>query len=342
MTDFTNIRVRGRTLQLVASDYTKTSVKTIKKAAPYLLSTKKSRYPVMRKHCPQGETLYKHHVQLPGDIYDLKDLLVNGGHSIYEHDILYKYRYLIDAGIYCKMPTGPTLVFDIEVMNPRGTPDPRKDAIVAISWACGGEQGVICGLNSGIGNEDINNPKIGPEGYVLREFEKLIKKLNPTIITGYNIFDFDLPYIEARLGHDLRIPGGYFKRFNKQKAKYEYEGFACQFIDLYLLTKMRAPSMPDYKLDTVCHKLFGIGKTEDAGMPTAEMIEKGVLEEYALRDAEITMMLWEYFEPLLKGLIDLCGYPVQNVAMFSSGNFVEMYLIRKSVEQELWVPNKNT
>lgn len=155
--------------------------------------------------------------------------------EIYEADILFRYRFLSDYGLSgykwiraegtpIKTDTVKTnikieadsleevdipqntdlryMAIDIETISNVGVPDSRKDIIGMISFSFSPKfnkfkELVIVSKN--VRNQNENVKSFGNEKDMLQEFLKIVEMYDPDIIAGYNINNFDFPYILERL-----------------------------------------------------------------------------------------------------------------------------------------------
>ncbi|MBI4174067.1 MAG: ribonuclease H-like domain-containing protein [Candidatus Aenigmarchaeota archaeon] len=180
--------------------------------------------------------LYKITITNPQDVPKMKDQLLSGKlvEEVYEADILFKYRFMVDFGIFGmgwaeaeaeRVNTAVSkitsfraesikpidkienvalnyLAFDIECVpsDPRKPLDSKKDPIVMISCSFypdfRGKRNVVLVARPFFG-EGIQG--FSTEKEMLEEFLKIIESYDPDIITGYNINGFDFPYLVERL-----------------------------------------------------------------------------------------------------------------------------------------------
>jgi DNA polymerase I len=170
----------------------------------------------------------------PSHVADVREHLRSSGlvEDIYEADILFKYRFMVDFGLYGMKwiraegkPVKTTTVkcsaircenirpvevmedaslkylsFDIECLISEGMPDSKRDKIILISLsfepAFNGVKDMV------ILAKHVSIPGATPcsdEKEMLEKFKETIKKYDPDILTGYNIEGFDLPYIFDRM-----------------------------------------------------------------------------------------------------------------------------------------------
>ncbi|MBU0756798.1 MAG: hypothetical protein KKF44_01920 [Nanoarchaeota archaeon] len=153
------------------------------------------------------------------------------------------------------------------------------------------------------------------EKSMLEEFRKMIVELDPDIITGWNVVDFDLNVlerafrknnIEFNIGRDdVRSRIRTFKSFFKDSVA-NISGRIV--LDGISLMKMSFISFEDYKLQTAAHHILGEEKSETfENVNKGEEIERFFIEDkerlvkYNLLDAKLVYDILDR-----KKLIDLC------------------------------------
>ena len=164
----------------------------------------------------EGIPLARVDAQVPADVPGIRDGLHQLGLKTYEADVRFAMRYLIDRGIKGSIAiqgealpgTGTDLAFDNPATMPgtaRVTPrvlsfdietDPQTDRLLAI--ACYGQDRE----NKLVDEVVIVDPagRTMPEHAVgvvnerqaLLHFQKLVERLDPDVLTGWNVIDFDL------------------------------------------------------------------------------------------------------------------------------------------------------
>ncbi len=168
----------------------------------------------------------------PSKVPEIRNFLLDKGMDVYEADIFFKYRFMVDHNIkgmeWAEVKTTKTftktvsipsykiknikpidktgnselryLSFDIECVskNPDRLPDAKTDPVIIISLAFNrnyhGKKTMVLSLKNSEGCKGFNG-----EEKMLKEFLEIIKEYDPDIITGYNVNNFDLPYIFERL-----------------------------------------------------------------------------------------------------------------------------------------------
>ncbi len=281
----------------------------------------------------------------PKDVPAMREkILALGVKDIFEADILFKYRFMIDHGLYgmqwidaectrtstkvSKVPayhatkiepvekqgnaTVKIMSIDIECVSgdAKRAPDAKKDPIVLVSLAFhpehkGKKTAVFVGKN--FSGENIRG--FASEKEMLEELAKTIDEYDPDIVTGYNINNFDLPYIMERLRQNrlpLAIGRSDKPMFGKTTgASFEFVIPGRAVFDPYQILK-RDPwlKFQRYDLNTVVKKLLDEQKhdveySEMASLwnGSREGLERFI--EYARKDAELPLRL-----VVEKGLMD--------------------------------------
>lgn len=155
---------------------------------------------------------------------------------IFEADILFKYRFMADKGLYgmrwyevdgtsirtettktkIKMkaksfkeiekedyPNFKYLSFDLEILlNERGIPSPETDPIILLSMffypAFNGKNTLVLSSKK---TKNMGEDVLGfiSEKEMLKKFLDIVDRYDPDFFVGYNINGFDLPFLEKRL-----------------------------------------------------------------------------------------------------------------------------------------------
>jgi len=266
--------------------------------------------------------------------------------NIYEADILFKYRFLIDYGlhgmdwvdvecnkIFTKTVKCPAfkikkikriekdrnsqlkyLSFDIECIPKDFTksPDPKRDQIILISMSFEPKYKnkktlVLCKKMIKAGKNVLC---FSEEKEMLKKFSEIIDEFDPDIITGYNIEDFDLPYILERFKQNKLAAT--FGRCTDKPVFSRKVGISYQcnisgriIVDSYqILKKDPWIKFMHYDLNTVAKELLGEGKIDIKYRDMdkywngdEEKIKKFI--SYAEKDAELALRI-----VLEKGLIN--------------------------------------
>lgn len=213
---------------------------------------------------------YRIYVSNPADVPKLSDAFSAYG-DIYEYDIPFSKRYLIDNSITplrnmifsveeengmlrlvgaSPAPDGPDelslniMCFDIETYNPLGVPRPSKDPVIMLSYSyvSNGKKGSGVITFKRIDREFVEYVNDEHELYAL--FMRKLDELDIDVISGYNSANFDIRYMIERakaIGIDFNL-----SRF-KGETRTERHGLVDKVkiggrvhVDMYLVVKFIA------------------------------------------------------------------------------------------------------
>jgi DNA polymerase-2 len=233
-----------------------------------------------------GEPVSRVEVRVPADAPAIRDRLHDQGAATFEADVRFAVRYLIDRNIRgacliegeAQPGQGTTWVFDDPQISPTTLDiEPRilsfdieTDAaakqLLAISlYGCGADEVLICDPR----NRDMPEQAIGcpDEWRTLQAFCERVAELDPDVLTGWNVIDFDLTVlarVAARVGHPFELGRGKGELRLRPAQGYFGSGSAnvpgrvvLDGIDLLRGAFVR---MDDYSLDAVGRQVLGEGK----------------------------------------------------------------------------------
>ncbi|MDI3543801.1 MAG: polymerase, archaea type [Candidatus Woesearchaeota archaeon] len=316
-------------------------------------------------------------VNRPSSVPALKGIIrkTKGVKEIYEYDIPFAFRYLLDKGLSCfndysvsveeknerlmlkriqeinalnsaerRMPNAIGIDIETFVSN-EDEIKPEKDPILMIS-IYGEKLKKILIAGSGKDTEMIE--WCGNEKAMLERLFEIINAEQPAIIFGYNSDSFDMSYI-ARRTELLGIKHNEieFKDSSKGMPVVKIKGYA--HIDLYRYIRIaggRGLNLENYSLDEVANKIIGKGKNDlnplELSNAWRENNEKKIIEFaiYNLNDAEITYELGERFLPSISELSRLICLSPEDVCRMSFSQLVEWYLMKRASQEKAIIPNK--
>jgi len=236
-----------------------------------------------------GEPVSRVEVRVPSDTPPIRDRLHHQGVATFEADVRFAVRYLIDRGIRgacliegeAQPGQGTTWVFDdpqvsaatLEI-EPRVLSfdietDAKAQQLLAISlYGCGADEVLICDPR----NREMPEQARGypDEWQTLDAFCDRIAELDPDVLTGWNVIDFDLTVlarIAARVGHPFELGRG--KGELRLRAAQGYFGSGSAnvpgrvVLDGIDLLRGAFVRMDDYSLDAVGRQVLGEGKALD-------------------------------------------------------------------------------
>jgi DNA polymerase II len=307
-----------------------------------------------------GEAVCRIEVDVPGDVPPLRDRLHAAGVETFEADVRFASRYLIERGIRAgceiegtaaRAPDG-LLVFDNPILRPadvRVAPrvlsfdietDAKGERLLAIALFAPGLDEVL--IVAGAGREMPERAtRCADESAALDAFCARVRALDPDVITGWNIVDFDLTAlarVAQRLHHPfdlgrepgslrIRKPEGYFGSGQASvPGRVVLDG-----IDLLRGAFIR---MEDYSLDAVAREVLGEGKAlaGEAHERVREILHNyrhdlPAFARYARTDARLAYRIIEKLElvPLALARSRLTGMTPDRVAA-SIASFDFLYL----------------
>ena len=201
----------------------------------------------------------------------------------YESDINEEIRTLIDLYYESDVPSKGhrELFFDIESErdeNGYSTPTDARLRITSIAYydKAGNDRRVLlldeeCRIDSkGFKTDEYEVEIFRSEADMLTRFINAFAAIQPTIITGWNTDNYDIPYLINRCKNVLGAqsikklsPAGIVD-WNKNREKYKIFGVSSlDYLTLY--KKFTYTELPNYRLDTVAKFELGKGKVEYDG-----------------------------------------------------------------------------
>lgn len=275
-------------------------------------------------------------VRRPPDAPPVRDRLHHQGIPTFEADVRFAVRYLIDRSIRGSVTIrgastrGPGIdrVFeDPEVEPAAWTPDlsvlsfdletdPRPDhpdTILSVAlYGCGASEVLmVCPETSPCPDGVVRCPT---EGELLAAFAHRVRDLDPDVLTGWNVIDFDLRVLTeaaerwggilelgrgpgaVRIARSRRADGGGGRR---GPASASVSGRVV--LDGIQLLRGASVRMASYALDAVAREVLGEGKTVDLGEGGIEVLrlwreDRDTLAEYNLTDARLALEILERLE----------------------------------------------
>jgi DNA polymerase I len=334
----------------------------------------------------EKEDVWKIVLNNPARTPELRDKLIARGFEVYEADIPFKYRFMADFGlkgldwIECEgknlvntntvdterkvqlkeikrvekegMVPLRYLTLDIECvpMQTGFAPDARKgDPIVMISLVFSspykGRESLVLSTRS-----DRDVMSFGDEKEMLQELIKIIMEYDPDIITGFNINNFDIPYILERMKQNEILPtfGRCKKRVTAKKliGRYKINITGRIMADSFEIVK-KDFSLKRYDLNTVSNELLN-EKKEPIKLSDIEKFWKGDQEKfrrlvkYSRKDSRLAMdlilklnLLDKYF-----ALAKISGTLVQDILDSGETMRIENLILREFNKEGYILPCK--
>lgn len=292
-------------------------------------------------------------------------------HSLCQIEAYAHYRDIIahqPEGEWAKMAPLRILSFDIECAGRKGIfPEPDQDPVIQIANVVTkyGEsrpfvRNVFClDTCSLIVNTQIL--EFDAEEKMLMAWRDFVEKVDPDVIIGYNIANFDFPYLLDRAKH-LKCPRfPYFTRLKNTLSRAEQTRFSSKQmgnrdakatntngrlqLDLLQLIQ-RDHQLRSYTLNSVCSHFLGEQK-EDVHHTMITELYNGTPESrrrlaiYCLKDAYLPQRLMDKLMCLVNytEMARVTGVPFNYLlARGQQVKFISQ-LFRKALEEHLVIPN---
>jgi DNA polymerase elongation subunit (family B) len=222
----------------------------------------------------------------------------------------YEYAYIADEypdDILWDVSKILIAYLDIEVGSENGFPDPRdaNEAITAISIKVKGNYFVFgCG-DYVKHRDDVHYAKCRDESDLIRRFLDLWSRWHPDVVTGWNVEQFDIPYLANRitkiLGEDEAKKLSPWNRISKRETTmmnrpvqfYDLSGIAIlDYIQLY--RKFTYSQQESYRLDNIAHVELGEKKLDYSEFENLHQLYKHDYQkfiEYNIKDVELVEKL---------------------------------------------------
>lgn len=260
----------------------------------------------------------KVYAELPADVKKLRESLEDLGLDCYEADIRFYQRFLIDhdikgsleiSGRHKKGKYVDRIYEDPHIKHSDWRPELKilsvdietdsKSNILCISlYSEEYKKVIIVGLDKDMGKPLHNALTVGSEKELLEKFQELVWKIDPDVITGWNLIDFDMKIIKQKFDeHKIpftlgRIDWPCKLELNDEFMRDSSADFPGRMVlDGIVLLKMSFIRLENYKLDTAAEEFLGKKKSigEENKVDDIERYyrhDQQRLVDYNLQDAE--------------------------------------------------------
>ncbi|MFH0971552.1 MAG: DNA-directed DNA polymerase [Candidatus Micrarchaeota archaeon] len=311
----------------------------------------------------------------PSDVTKIRDEAKKFGET-FEHGISFTKRYLIDKGLIpmrevefhegdgrkisgiapiedAQLSEVPMklMALDIETYNPKGIPNPLSDPAILIGWADGEEKGIFTFQKK---VRDENAHVSATEKEMLEAFGDFLKRKKVDLLATYNGDQFDLPYLRDRakvlkagmhLGRDRAPPKSKSLGLRIQTSlngRIHFDVFPI----VSFLNTIGAYKLARLTLENVYFEILG-GKKLDVkkeniwrDWDSNDPAKLKYLAEYCENDAVAAYRLAMHVMPLEIELCRLTGTSIFDATRSTSGQLIEMLLMREAFKAHEIIPNK--
>jgi DNA polymerase delta subunit 1 len=199
------------------------------------------------------------------------------------------------------------------------------------------------------------------ERELLLKWQKLIKALDPDVITGYNIFGFDMSYMYDR-ACELGVEASFCKlgKIADKSCEYKEKTLSSsalgdnllKFIDMdgrvlidIMKVVQRDHKLDSYKLDNVANHFMKMNKN-DVSPNDIFRLQKGTAEdrkmiaEYCVQDCALCNKLMMKLEILANniGMSNVCNVPLSYIFMRGQGVKIFSLVSKQCREEDFMIP----
>ncbi len=315
-----------------------------------------------------GKLVIKIILNLPQDVPKLRNKFEENNIKCYEADIKFAYRFMFDHNVQGSLEINGDYEQGQNVDRIYRNPEikfveyfPKNLKVLAIDIESSKESGeiycisLVCNelkkvlINSN--NKLKNAVNCKNEEELLEKFVNEVNSLDPDIITGWNVIDFDLHELFKRC-KKLNVELNISRDNSSPKLKIEDNFFRdskCdipgrQVLDALNLLRGSFVKVSDYKLDTVANQILGEKKLiqfKDKSKEIEELFKNNQqkLVDYNLKDSELVIKILEKTKIIDLTILrsSLTGMPLDRVNA-SIASFDSLY-IRETIKRKLVVPS---
>ncbi len=261
------------------------------------------------------------------------------------------FQFLMQTGITLfkdmEFPELRRMQLDIETFSRSGFSSSARpeDRIILIS------------LSDNSGWEYVIDGREKGEAGMLNELVDIIKRRDPDVIEGHNIYNFDLPYILRRsemcgvklnIGRDSLEPKVYTSRVSFQEREIEYSNMEIpgrHIIDTWLLVQSYDATrreLESYGLKNVARH-FGFASKDRTYIEGSKISETWLknpelLTKYALDDVRETRMIAEHLSQTSFYLAQILPYNYGQIPRTGAAAKIESLFVREYLRKKHSIP----
>jgi DNA polymerase I len=309
-----------------------------------------------------GEPLRRLYTIKPTDVREFRDRYTH-----YEADILFTTRFMIDQGLTrgisapallapvadirpadIQCPARVTML-DIECEDERGFPEPTRDAVICITCWDSYDEGYTSFIFSPVtgqcdpavfssqegrkngcfckGRHDIRI--FETERAMFEGFSSYLKERDPDILSGWNVLEFDLPYLVKRMTA-LGLSPASLARLEGPTERNTLRGRTV-FDLLPAYRKIQGVQRESYRLDAVAEAEVGGTKVRYTGtLSDLWKQDPCLLVEYNFKDVELCVAIndknriIEFYREIARYV----GCPLERT--LNSSSIIDVFVLRKA------------
>ncbi len=197
---------------------------------------------------------------------------------------------------------------------------------------------------------------------MLQRFRDLIVKLDPDVVTGYNILGFDMDYLYER-SDELGFKQNFMKigRFREVVCKREIKTLSSsalgdnilKYIDMHgrviidiMKVVQRDHKLDSYKLDNVANHFMNMNKhdvspKEIFSLQKGDAADRKIIANYCLQDCALCNRLIMKLEILANniGMSNVCSVPLSYIFMRGQGIKIFSLVSKQCREEKMCIPS---
>jgi DNA polymerase elongation subunit (family B) len=282
-----------------------------------------------------------------------------GDPTVYESDVPMDTRVLIDLYGDDDNPSKNHCLFNFDIEADKGEqgyskPEDATEAITSVAFKDSNSQlrrVYVIDVDNEVEDADTEDDlgkvivrRFDSEKEMLRAFLDEYMLIKPTIITGWNIWGYDVPYLYNRLKRvfDAKVAKSLSPIGKAHVTKNDNGSFDCtiagvsclDYLELYKI--FTYTQLPNYRLDTVGKLEVGMGKIEyDGNLNDLFKSDINKFIQYNLTDVDIVDAIDKKMKlvELTRGICHICHVPYECIRF--SSRFLEgallTYLRRKDL-----------
>jgi len=182
------------------------------------------------------------------------------------------------------------------------------------------------------------------EAEVLIEWRNLIKRLDPDIITGYNIFGFDMSYMYDR-SRELDCEDAFLELGREHDNLLKFVDMDGRVLIDLMKVVQREHRLESYKLDAVASHFMGMNKNDVSPNDIFRLYKGGpedkkVVAEYCVQDCALCNQLIIKLEIMANniGMANVCSVPLSYIFMRGQGVKIFSLVAKFCRENDMMIP----
>lgn len=213
-------------------------------------------------------------------------------------------------------------------------------------------------------NDDIEVHAFDDEASLIVEWARYMKRIDPEIVVGYNIFGFDFEYIHARacalkvddiIGSLLtRLPDTPSKLVVREMSSSALGDNVLKYLDMpgrilidLMKVVQRDHRLDSYKLDSVARHFTGEAKDDISPkdifrLQKGSAADRGIIAKYCIQDCALCNLLVAKLEIIANntGMANVCWVPLSHIFMRGQGVKIFSLVAKQCLDDGFVIPTR--